>query len=132
MVDQPPQPPKSKIKVRIDSSSSSSQRPVKSEKERKKEQKSLKKINSPKEMKKSAVRGEIYNRARAAEQRGPFGADRTIVKAYTDGGSEGVKKHDKKEAKKTKTEAPSTPFQHKQKAKAEEQKSRAYSDKMFG
>ena len=129
MPDGPPQPPKSRKVIRIDSSSSS--RPMKSEKERKREQKSLKKINKPKEREKSAVRSEIYNRARADEARGRSTVDGKVAKAYVEGGAKGVEKYDKKVAKKTKTEAPSTPFQHKQKGKAEKQASDDHAKKYF-
>lgn len=124
MPDGPPQPPKSKKVIRIDSSTPP--RSTKTDKERKKEQKSFKKMNSPKEREQRAVRSEIYNRAKADEDRTKkvgTSADGKTAKAYVEGGVKGVQKRDKKVAKETKTKAPSTPFEHRQTAKAEKKKS---------
>lgn len=110
----PPSRPEGPISI----GSSPAPMPEKSAKQQKREQKSLKKINSPKEMEKSAVRGKIYDRARADEQR-PTGVAVGTARAYIEGGVAGVQARDKKVAEKTNSVAPSTPFEHEQMGKSE-------------
>lgn len=117
----PPSRPAGPISI----DSSPAPMPEKSAKQQRREQKSLKKINSPKEMRETAVRGKIYERARADEQR-PMGADVGVARAYVAGGAAGVQARDKKKAANSDWVAPSTPFEHQQTAKEEEQTSKDY------
>lgn len=99
-------------KVKIDSDSTAPRIPL-SEKEQRRKDKAMKKINKPKNRQEAQHRGRVYDRARADEDRrlGTFGQNtfkegkdgriQTVVKggvagAYVEGGFKGVEKYDKK------------------------------------